>query len=146
MYMLAATGLGLGVVAAFVFALSLFRPPVQLLPGWARDPLVAASDYAAGVVGCGCLSVSFVLQALPLEGLDSKPSRSAVAIGGGMGLIGGGLLAYIVYELLRWRLFPHIVSGTGTQADQGRLVFDPGREGSGLVFHLWRHERPTARE
>jgi hypothetical protein len=118
---------------------------------WRRDPVQTSSDYAAGIVGFFWLAVGFILQALPLANVDAHPSKHAVLCGVLVGFVGGGLLVWLVYEVLRWRLLPGenaMIEKHNTRLPRqplplGKLVLSPGSgQGRFWAFHLWNTPKP----
>jgi len=131
--MLSALGLALNVVGAGALSIGLFRPSRPLFPGWSRNPLVAATDYAFGVTGFIFLAAGFLLQALPHFGVQATNCVGASEAAAAGGLIGGAIVAWVICEVLRAIFFrkEKAYAARTYEPFKASLVFKPGLESSG---------------
>jgi hypothetical protein len=140
--MLSALGLALNVVGAAVLSIGLFRPSRALFAGWARNPLTAATDYAFGATGFGFLAAGFLLQALPHFGVQATNCVGASELAAAVGLIAGGMLAWVLCEVLRAFFFvgEKAYAAKSYQPFKSSLVFEPGLERGGRwpTPRLWQ--------
>src|ERR671924_416119 len=104
--LLSLVGLGLDLVGAAMLALGLFRPTRVLTLGWSRSPPDASADWAFGSVGFVFLASGFVLQGLSSLGLGKVDAESCAILAGVAAVMGGRLIAYLLYGLVYLWRFP----------------------------------------
>jgi hypothetical protein len=100
-------GLTLDLIGAGLLAFGLFRHTevASIMSGTSRPPEEAASDQAYGWAGFLLLGSGFVLQGLTQIGVGPSGSMCEKAIAAVCALVGGAVLAYLIYGIaFTWRL------------------------------------------